>query len=266
MTAVVAHRGNSSVAPQNTLAAFESAWRAGADMIELDLRLTRDGEVVVIHDATVDATTDGSGRVTVLDRRAVRSLDAGTSFASAYAGQRVPTFAEVVAFLADRPGLRLLVELKGEWTPSEVRLVAGPLAVAGLTSRVVAQSFSRATVAALRDAAPAVRRGLLLADVPADLGSACASLGVHACNPHGILLAQQPRLLDDLHAAGIQVMVWTLDEPDEWAWAVEQGVDAIITDRPDRLVGWLAGRGHAPLGRERRGSDVAAGVRLHAHA
>ena len=80
MTAVIAHRGNSAVAPQNTLAAFEAAWRAGAGSIELDVQLTADGEVVVIHDDTVDATTDGTGALAGLSLADVRALDAGSWF------------------------------------------------------------------------------------------------------------------------------------------------------------------------------------------
>ncbi|QGQ20460.1 glycerophosphodiester phosphodiesterase [Cellulomonas sp. JZ18] len=242
MTLVVAHRGNSSVAPQNTLAAFEAAWRAGAGSIEIDVQRTADGQVVVIHDDTLDATTDGTGAVGATELARVRSLDAGAWFAPAYAGQRVPTFAEVVDLLLRRPGIDLLLEVKGAWTVDQVRAVTEPVLAAGLADRVVVQSFWPETVAALRDAAPELRRGLLVFEVRDDLLDLCAELGVMTCNPYGPLLAADPGLVDRLHAAGLQVMVWTLDEPEHWAAAVALGVDAIITDRPDRLAGWLAAR------------------------
>ena len=113
MTRVVAHRGNSAVAPQNTLAAFEAAARAGADSIELDVQLTSDGHVVVIHDDTLDATTSGTGWLKDTPLAAVRELDAGAWFAPAYAGQRVPLLAEVVELLDRHPSLDLLCEVKG---------------------------------------------------------------------------------------------------------------------------------------------------------
>src|SRR5690606_27886856 len=91
---VVGHRGNSSVAPQNTLAAFEAAWRAGADAIELDVRLTADRRTVVLHDAGVVVTTDGTGRVDTSTLSEVRALDVRSTFSRACSGQRVPTFAE----------------------------------------------------------------------------------------------------------------------------------------------------------------------------
>ena len=242
MTRVVAHRGNSWVAPQNTLAAFEAAARAGADSIELDVQLTADGHVVVIHDDTLDATTSGTGPVAGATLAQLRELDAGSWFAPAYAGQRVPVLAEVVDLLARHPSVGLLCELKGGWTEEQAALVTGPLRDAGLADRVVVQSFDRGTVAALRAADPGLRRGLLLAEVTEDVLDVCASLGAHMANPHGLLLAQHPDLVDRLHAAGLEVAVWTLDEPAQWAAAVAGGVDEIITDRPDRLAGWLAAR------------------------
>lgn len=239
---VVAHRGNSSVAPQNTLAAFEAAWRAGADSIELDVQLTADGEVVVIHDDTLDATTDGSGRLDALPLADVRAADAGSWFAPAYAGQRVPTFAEVVDFLVTHPGIDLLLEVKGDWGPDDVRKVTEPVLRAGLADRVIGQSFWPSTVASLQKVAPDLRRGLLVAETSEGLLALCAELGVMTCNPAGTVLLAQPGLVAELHGAGLEVMVWTLNEPEQWALALEVGVDAVITDRPDRLRGWLAGR------------------------
>ncbi len=240
---VVAHRGNSAVAPQNTLAAFEAAWRAGADSIEIDIQLTADGHVVVIHDDTVDATTDGQGSVARLTLDALRALDAGSWFAAAYRGQRVPTFAEVLELLVRRPGIELLLELKGAWTTAQVRPVTAAIREAGLTGRVVGQSFWPESVAALAEADPALRRGLLVFEVPDGVDAlvrTCTGLGVMTCNPFGPLLVEHPELVARLHAAGLQVMVWTLDEPGQWAAAAALGVDAVITDRPDRLAGWLA--------------------------
>lgn len=242
MTRVVAHRGSSSVAPQNTLAAFEAAARAGAHAVELDVQLTSDGHVVVIHDETLDATTSGSGWLQDTPLAAVRDLDAGAWFAPAYAGQRVPLLDEVVELLGRHPSVDLLCEVKGEWTAEQAARVTGPLRAAGLADRVVVQSFWPTTVAALRDADPTLRRGLLLAGVDDATLELCASLDVTMANPHGLLLQQDPTLVTRLHDAGLRVAVWTLNEPEHWAQAVALGVDEIITDRPDHLLGWLAGR------------------------
>lgn len=246
---VVAHRGSSSLAPQNTLAAFESAWRSGADSIEIDIQLDADGVPVVIHDDTVDATTDGSGAVAQMHTDELRRLDAGSWFSPAYAGQKIPTFDEVLRLLVARPGIELLLELKGDWDAAGVQVAVDAIRAAGLGERVVAQSFSRETVAALRDVAPEVRRGLLVFEVDHTLLDVCAELGVVACNPHGGLLVDDATLLPRLQAAGIAVMVWTANDPEHWALLTEARVDAIITDRPDALVGWLSATGAAPTPR-----------------
>jgi len=242
---VVAHRGNSSVAPQNTLAAFESAWRAGAQAIELDVHLTADRKVVVLHGDAVDETTDGTGRVGDLTLDAVRALDAGATFSRAYRGQRVPTFEEVARLLAERPGVELLVELKGLWSVEDALLVTKQVDDAGLADRVVVQSFWPPTVAALRDAAGHLDRALLLSLHPdnlAELVAVCADLGAVACNPEVVLLDQLPGLLDALHDAGLRVHVWTANTTAEWDDLLRRGVDGIMTDRPDRLAGWLDAR------------------------
>lgn len=263
---VVGHRGNSSVAPQNTLAAFEAAWRAGADAIELDVHLTADRQVVVLHDDVVDETTDGTGRVDGLTLSQVRALDAGSSFSRAFAGQRVPTFAEVTRFAVAHPGIGLLVELKGVWPVEDVVLVTQQIDDAGIADRVVVQSFWPPTVAALRDAAGHLDRALLLAlhpDSLAELVEVCADLGVVACNPEVALLAHEPGLVETLHGAGLRVHVWTANTTDEWDDLLTQGVDGIMTDRPDRLAGWLDARfdGRVDASADPRPDAVPAGPR-----
>ena len=252
---VIAHRGNSSVAPQNTLAAFEAAWRAGAHSIEIDVQLTADGEPVVIHDDTVDATTSGSGTVARLDRAAIRALDAGSWFSPAFGGQRVPTFAEVVDLLVRRPGMDLLLELKGSWTVEQVRRVTGPIRFAGIADRVVAQSFWPETVAALREADPGLRRGLLVVSLDDDVLARCAELDVVTCNPMGALLLEDPGLVQRLHDAGLEVAVWTLNEPAHWA-AADVSPGSAHDDGRDDVGHARPGRGRPEAEPDRR-DDVA---------
>lgn len=242
---VVGHRGSSSVAPQNTLAAVAAAVAAGADAVEIDVQLTRDGHVVVIHDDTVDATTDGTGRVGDLDLAALRALDAGSWFSPAYAGQRVPTLDEVLALLAAAPGTDLLLELKDAWTPQDARRVTDALDAAGMAGRVVVQSFWPQTVAALRDVAGHLPRGLLVEQEGVEqhgldaVVGLCGELGAVACNPWDGMT--DAALVGRLHDAGLRVMVWTVDDAAGWERVLAAGADAVITDRPDRLAGWLDG-------------------------
>ena len=239
---VVAHRGYSAVAPQNTMAAFDAAWRSGAAALELDVRRTADGVPVVVHDPVVDRVTDGSGAVADLDAAAIDRLDAGGSFSPAFAGQRLPRLADVLRYLAARPGFDLLCELKGHWTAEDVAPTTAAIDAAGLAGRVVVQSFDRATVAALRAAAPHLPRGLLCDAVPDDLLDAGRDLDVVTVNPSVAAVIAAPHLVERAHDAGLRVMPWTANTPERWTRLVDVGVDGIITDRPGMLAGWLAGR------------------------
>lgn len=244
--AVIAHRGYSAVAPQNTLAAVEAACRAGADAVEIDLQPTADGVGAVIHDETVDATTDGTGKVSALTSHEVLGLDAGARFSPAFRGQRVPTLADVLGVLARHPDTDLLLELKGSWTTEQVERVTATIADAGFDHRVLVQSFWPGTVATVRDVAPHLPGGLLVSFDPPGLLRLCERLRVVACNPSVATVAGSPRLVSRLHAAGLRVMSWTANDPAAWTTLVDTddgaGVDAVITDRPERFAGWLAGR------------------------
>ncbi|MBT8404402.1 MAG: glycerophosphodiester phosphodiesterase [Gemmatimonadetes bacterium] len=241
-----AHRGGARLAPENTLEAFGDAVdRWGADMLELDVRLTADGAVVVIHDETVDRTTDGSGPVAALDLEALRDLDAGARFVDpegrgSFAGRgvRVPTFAEV---LESFPRTRLNVEAK-------CAEVAGPLVEAirrhGAEHRVlVAAEFERNRRGArgYRGARGASRSQLrpfwVLHRVPW-----VGSMYTPDCDALQVPLAYRgrpvvtPRLIAEAHRRNIPVHVWVIDEPEEMRRLLALGVDAIQTDRPDRLA------------------------------
>lgn len=270
---VIAHRGYSCAAPENTLAAFEAALRAGADLLELDVHLDTDGVPVVVHDDTLDRTTDTRGAVGDLPSAAVRAADAGAWFAPAFAGQRVPTLREVVDLVSRFPRAGLLVEFKGAWTPAAVSGAVGSLRPAGVAGRSVVQSFDRSTVAALRDVAPDVRRALLVLhpgpaldrdeleqtfrdvvhdpftalSTPAGVAReqaarAVAELGVVAVNPYVGSLLASPHVVAEYHAAGVATHPYTVDDPRLWADLLRHGVDGIITNDPGRLRGFLDAR------------------------
>ncbi|WOF22539.1 glycerophosphodiester phosphodiesterase family protein [Microbacterium betulae] len=265
-----AHRGSSARAPQNTMAAFERAARSGASGVEIDVHLTRDGVVVLMHDDTVDATTDGTGAIARLTVAELRALDAGSWFGPGFAGERVPTWEEFLRFADREPHLEILLEIKGEWGIDAVEILLAPLAPGGafahLAPRVIAQSFWPSSVAACRDALPSLRRGLLVLDLSAwDPSSApevteeeaetyrrgplrfaavdeairtAADLEAEMLNPMGSFLASDPTLVDRIHAAGLRAMVWTLNAPDAWALAARSGADGVITDDPEGYAAW----------------------------
>lgn len=149
---LVAHRGASAVAPENTLAAFERAWQDGADLVELDLRLTADGHVVAMHDARVDRTTDGRGYVAEMTLGALRRLDAGAWFDKRYQGERVPTLWDVLEWAVGKAGL--LLELKfdpfGTYDPALVEALLPVVADRQMKDRVAAISYQPRALAQLK--------------------------------------------------------------------------------------------------------------------
>lgn len=235
----IAHRGASAVAPPNTLAAFRKALELGADGVELDVHLSADGVPVVIHDFTVDGTTDGHGRVRDFSLAALRELDAGSRFAPAFAGERIPTLEEVFAEVGGR--LLINVELKsmpGNDYPGLEEKVAALVARHGLADRVLVSSFNPLALRRMRRMAPHLPLGFLYETAPLSrvarlLAALMPGLRPEAVHPWwGIITAETVRRA---HARGQRVVAWTVDDPDAIARLMEWGVDAIITNCPDRM-------------------------------
>jgi glycerophosphoryl diester phosphodiesterase len=256
----VAHRGYSAVAPENTLPALAAGVLAGATVIEFDVRTTADGVPVVIHDRTVDRTTDGSGQVEELTLDEISVLDAGSWFSPAYAGIRVPLLREVMELLrphavlaptADEAGVtphqaprvELLLEIKPPTTLEQVKVIMGQVADAGLLERTVVQSFDPDVVRLAREAAPDVRRGLLRHDFDDDQVGVARELGLRYVNPALRAVLAEPATVAALAAEGVGVMPWTPNDTTLWAPLVEAGVAGLINDRAGELTGWAVARG-----------------------
>jgi glycerophosphoryl diester phosphodiesterase len=254
----VAHRGYSSVAPENTLPALAAAILGGATYLEFDVRTTADGVPVVIHDRTVDRTTDGSGHVWELTLDEVRSLDAGSWFSAAYAGVRVPLLAEVLdLLLPPDPGVvqpptsgdepRLLLEIKPPAGIEEVKVIVDMVAERGLLDRTTVQSFDPQIVRLVREVAPDVPRGLLRLRFEPDTVPLARELGVVYCNASVADVLGDPATVAELREAGVEIMPWTANDMAQWPTLVEAGVAGLITDRAGELTGWAELAGSASL-------------------
>jgi len=236
----LAHRGASAVAPQNTLAAFEQAGDMGADGVELDVHLSADGVPVVIHDATVDRTTDGHGRVGALSLEELKSLDAGRWFDPTFAGEQIPTLEEV----ADALGQRLLVnvELKSISLRENglERAVIDVIERSALTERVLISSFNPLSLRRVRRLAPHLPLGLLtLPRMPRPLSPLWRALvRVEAHHPHHTQIDRQ--FVAQARRWGYRIFAWVVDEPAEIRRLADLGVDGIITNVPDRMNETLA--------------------------
>ncbi|MFD4992518.1 glycerophosphodiester phosphodiesterase [Cellulosimicrobium cellulans] len=241
LPATVAHRGYSSVAPENTLAAVAAGMRTGAEYVEIDVHTTADGLPVVLHDQTVDRTTEGSGDVAVLSGAQVTTLDAGSWFSPAFAGQHLPSFAQVLDLL-ETGSSTLLLEIKGPETSAEVERVVDMVVEAGLEDRVVLQSFDVAALQYAREHAPQIPRGLLRGSLDADPVAVAQDLGAVMYNPSATALLARPSVVADLNEAGIAVMPYTVNSAADWARLTEIGVDGVITDRAGAFIGWKQAR------------------------
>lgn len=231
---VVAHRGASGHAPENTLASFKKAVELGARFIETDLQLSRDARFVAIHDATLDRTTNGHGSVYNFTLSELRQLDAGSWFSSEFAGQRLPTMEEILRFAREHDVVFYL-ELKPCPAWGAEHALVGALRDAGEAARIVVMSFDGSTIAAVRRLEPNVMTGLLMdVAVPGAVEHAVA-VGARQLALHGSLVT--PELLTQAKRRDIQVVVWTINHPAHMQALIEAGVDGIITDYPDRLLG-----------------------------
>lgn len=237
----VAHRGYSAVAPENTLTAIEAAIRTGAEFVEVDTHATADGVPVVMHDGTVDRTTDGTGAVAELSLAAILDLDAGVSFSPAFTGERVPTLGHVLDHIKGS-GSRLLLEVKPGQNTTQVQSIVSEVLNRDMLDEVVLQSFDEQVLRDARDFAPELSRGLLRGLLDTDPVAAAKALDVVAYNPIATALTIRRKLVGQLNAAGVAVMPWTVNKARQWAALADLGVDGIITDRVGEYLGWRQGR------------------------
>jgi glycerophosphoryl diester phosphodiesterase len=242
----IAHRGGAKLRPENTLVAFAHALSVGVDAIECDVRLSRDGEPVVIHDETLDRTTNRAGLVSAFTAEELATIDAGHHFAPAEGfpfrarGVGVPRLAEVFALSA---GVPVIVEIKGE-DVAAVGPVLEAIDTAGVAERVVVGGFSQAVLSAVRRRAP----GLVTSASQSEVISALRwSYIWRAPRRPAFQLIQAPlhlrgrrvlnrSLVRVLRRAGLPVQAWIVDEFDDMRRVLDWGVTGLISDRPDRAV------------------------------
>jgi glycerophosphoryl diester phosphodiesterase len=241
-SAVVAHRGDSAHVPENTLEAFGSAIVAGAEVVEFDVRITADGVAVVMHDAHVDRTTNGTGLVRSMTLGRIRALRIDLPGGGA-AG--VPTLEDALHELAGRAAAD--IEIKNvpgdpDFDPDREDAVEATIAAldaTGFDRPVIVSSFNPLSLARCRALAPHLETGLLTdPSVDAEAGFAFAAREGHAwVLPFaGAVLAAPADLADRIHASGLRLGTWVTDDPDEAVALMRAGVDAVATNDPGAIV------------------------------
>jgi len=230
---VIAHRGASGNAPENTLAAFRKAIALGASFIETDLQLSRDARFVAIHDATVNRTTNGQGAVHDMTLADLRKLDAGSWFGSEFSGERIPTLEEILEF-SKKNDVVFYLEIKpgGSWGGEHAMISS--LRESGEIPRTVVISFDPSIVLSLRKIEPTLMTGLLYdGQIENPLDKAVA-IGARQLVVRGDLVT--PALISEAKKKDLQVVCWTVNHPAHMRLLAAAGVDGIMSDYPDRLV------------------------------
>lgn len=231
---IVAHRGFSGRFPENTLSAMRAAVQAGADLVEIDVQLTKDAELVVMHDDSVDRTTNGTGEVKDLTFQQVRALDAGSKFDVRFAGERVPTLEESID--AVQGGAILNIEVKSIEDPGMRPVVAQKIKELierrNYAQHVQIMSFDADFMLEMRKQCPTVSMALLAIANPFNLKLKQAQKlkmdGLHLMHKS---VSQDE--VSDIHRAGLNTHVYTVNRPASMLRVLRRGVDGVITNHPD---------------------------------
>jgi glycerophosphoryl diester phosphodiesterase len=241
-TLVVAHRGGAALAPENTLAAFANAIRLGVDMVECDVHLSKDGELVVMHDPDVSRTTDGHGQISDLTLAEIKKLNDAAKFPGGYAAQGVPTLAELLDLVKGKVGIQIEIKLTAgnQRYPGIERKVVDLINARNMADQVIVISLDFPTLKDVKAIDPHIKTGALVqgnwtATRPSDqiAKEIIQTTGADYFMPTSGLVNAE--MINAVHAGGLKMGVWTVDAPQDMQRYASWGVDAITTNRPDEL-------------------------------
>jgi glycerophosphoryl diester phosphodiesterase len=227
----VGHRGAKGHAPENTFASFQLAVEMGVSAVETDVHLSKDGEVVLIHDHSVDRTTDGRGFVKDLTLRDLKQLDAGNWYDPRFAGQRIPTLSELLEWARDRVGVAIEIKNGPIYYPGIAEKVIRLLKEHSMERQAILISFDHLVLREAKMIAPEIATGILyVGRFVNELGAARAA-AADALHPNWAFVT--PDLVEKAHAAGLAVSPWCPNDLSTLRLLSEMGVDSIGTDYPD---------------------------------
>ena len=232
-TKILGHRGASAYAPENTMPAFELALEQGADGVELDVHLSKDGELVVMHDERVDRTTNAKGFIKSYTLEELKSFDASCG-KEGFAGVQIPTLREVYSLFQGTDRM-INVEVKTDIMDypgliDKLLLLEDEM---GMQGKILYSSFNHYSVYELLTKRPNAKIGLLYMSIFAAPWTYAASIGAAALHPHFITISKTPGMAEECRKLGIETNIWTVDDPDWMEKLAKMGVTSLITDRPD---------------------------------
>lgn len=231
----IAHRGFSGRYPENTLLAFEKALEAGAEGIEFDVHLTKDGQLVIIHDELLDRTTDGKGLVTNHTLEELRRLDASAGFKGVYGVNRIPTLEEYFRLIEGRE-VFTNIELKTGiiWYPGIEEKTLAVIDRFGRRKDTVISSFNHFSILRMKELAPDLACGFLEESRIIAPAAYCVKHGIECWHP--LCFDMTEDVVRELKSAGIRINAWMVDRREEMEDMLRKGVDGVITNYPDLFL------------------------------
>jgi glycerophosphoryl diester phosphodiesterase len=227
----VGHRGAKGHAPENTFASFNLAVEMGVNAVETDVHLSKDGEVVLIHDHTVDRTTDGRGFVKDMTLRELKRLDAGSWYDPRFAGQQIPTLSELLDWARDRVGVAIEIKNGPIYYPGIAEKVVRLLKDHSVERQAILISFDHLVLREAKMIAPEVATGILYVGRFVNEAGAARAAAADALHPNWAFVT--PDLVENAHAAGLAVSPWCPNDLPTIRLLNEMGVDSVGTDYPD---------------------------------
>jgi glycerophosphoryl diester phosphodiesterase len=240
---VIAHRGASAYAPENTLSAIQKAVDLGADAVEIDVRMTKDGELVAIHDKSVSRTTNGKGAVNEYTLSEIKMLDAGSWFDESFKNEKIPTLDEVLSIIDS--SLTLIIEIKDD-SRNLSRMIDKVIRTVRKNSpqkKIILKSFNTKVLERIRRFAPEIQLiyvyGIRIPFLNFSIGTGISfqdlfTLNVDYLQPHSLLLSQD--FVREAQANGYKIIAWDVDGENKMKRMIRIGVDAIETGYPDLLL------------------------------
>ena len=235
MSKIFAHRGFSGKYPENTMLAFEKAVEIGVDGIEMDVHLTKDNELVIIHDEDIKRTCNGQGLVRDMTLEELKKFDASATYVGVYGVNPIPTLREYFELVKDTDVITN-IELKTgifEYPTIEKRVI-DMIYEYGLQDKIILSSFNHFTVKRCEELAPEIKRGFLCESWLINYGKYTAEQNVQCCHPIFCNLSQE--VVDEMHGAGCEINTWTVNEYEDIERLAAMGVDALIGNFPDRMI------------------------------
>lgn len=234
---LMAHRGYSASAPENTLPSFRAAMASGADGVELDMQMSKDGQVVIMHDQTIDRTTNGHGALKDFTLEELRAFDAGSKFDASFAGTRIPTLQEVFEAVHPGDGQTVYTEIKHYRQPADVQTMIRTIIGGGWADHTVVSSFHYDDFAQVRQVSPSIRIAYLC-----DTAESCrSSVNAAKDDKHAMIhasyrvLLADPSIADMARRNGVDVATWTVNDTGVEQALIKQRVRTFITDEPVKL-------------------------------